>query len=100
MMVGECRLCRKRSELRDSHFIPQAAYKRVRGEGKNPHPLVVQTDKAFQTADQIRAHLLALRHVSVFSPGHKIVLLAKKQEAMMAATYREHLSVVARMRTP
>jgi hypothetical protein len=57
-IVGVCRLCRKQSELRDSHFIPQAAYKRVRGDGKNPHPLVVQTDKAFQTADQIRAHLL------------------------------------------
>jgi hypothetical protein len=56
--VGECCLCRQQSELQDSHFIPQAAYKRVRGEGKNPHPLVVETEKAFQTADQIRAHLL------------------------------------------
>jgi hypothetical protein len=56
--IGRCRLCRNEAELQDSHFIPKAAYKRVRGEGKNPHPLVVQTDKAFQTADQIRAHLL------------------------------------------
>ncbi len=60
-IIGECRLCRENAELRDSHFIPQAAYKRVRGDGKNPHPLVVQADKASQTSDQIRAHLLCCK---------------------------------------
>jgi hypothetical protein len=55
--MGRCRLCRNEAELQDSHFIPQAAYKLVRGEGKNPHPLVVQADKAVQTSAQMRAHM-------------------------------------------
>lgn len=57
-VVGQCRLCLREAELRDSHFIPQAAYKRVRGEGKNPNPIVVQDGKAVQTSAQTRAHLL------------------------------------------
>jgi hypothetical protein len=57
-IVGHCRLCLKQGPLRDSHFIPQAAYKRVRGEGRNTHPLVIQTDGVVQTSVQMRAHLL------------------------------------------
>src|ERR1039458_1416802 len=57
-VVGRCRLCLNPAELQDSHFIPKAAYKLIRGEGKNPHPLVVQTDKVVQTSAQTRAHLL------------------------------------------
>src|ERR1700680_4554463 len=56
-VIGQCRLCLKEGLLQDSHFIPQAAYRLVRGEGKNPHPLVVQTDKAVQTSVQMRAHV-------------------------------------------
>ena len=56
-VIGRCRLCLNEAVLLDSHFIPQAAYRLVRGEGKNPHPLVVQTDKAMQTSVQMRAHL-------------------------------------------
>ena len=57
-IIGQCRLCLNERPLRDSHFIPQAAYKLVRGKGKNPHPLVVSADKALQTSFQTRAHLL------------------------------------------
>src|SRR5690349_11649502 len=53
---GRCRLCLREAQLQDSHYIPQAAYRLVRGEGKNPHPLVVQTDKVLQTSLQMRAH--------------------------------------------
>lgn len=56
--MGKCRLCLNDAELRDSHFIPQAAYKRVRGQGANPHPVVVHGRKVIQTAAQTRAHLL------------------------------------------
>jgi hypothetical protein len=57
-IIGQCRLCLKHGPLKDSHFISQAAYKRVRGKGKNPHPLIIQADKAIQTSDQTRAHVL------------------------------------------
>src|SRR5262245_59722113 len=56
--TGQCRLCFKDGPLRDSHFIPQASYKLVRGKGRNQHPLVLQSNKALQTSDQTRAHLL------------------------------------------
>ena len=56
--MGLCRLCQNDAELRDSHFIPQAAYKRVRGQGVNPHPIVIHGRKVIQTAAQTRAHLL------------------------------------------
>jgi hypothetical protein len=58
LVVGHCRLCGNKRELRDSHFIPQAAYKLVRGNGKDLHPLVVQPDKVVQTSAQTRAHVL------------------------------------------
>ena len=56
--LGHCLLCLNEADLQDSHFIPQAAYKRVRGEGKNPHPIVIQSGRAVQSAAQTRTHLL------------------------------------------
>jgi hypothetical protein len=57
-VTGQCRLCLKQGPLRDSHFIPKAAYRLVRGEGGNPNPFVVRPKKAVQTSGQTRAHLL------------------------------------------
>lgn len=57
-IFGRCRLCFEEAPLQDSHFIPQAAYRLVRGGGRNPHPIVVQTDNAVQTSVQMRKHLL------------------------------------------
>lgn len=57
-VVGWCLLCRNEAELQDSHFIPQGAHKRVRGDRRNPHPIVIQSGKAVQSAAQTRAHLL------------------------------------------
>ena len=64
---GQCRLCGNEAELRDSHFIPQAAYKRVRGQGPNPHPIVIHGRKVIQTAAQTRAHVLCQDCEQLFS---------------------------------
>jgi hypothetical protein len=40
-------LCRKKAELRDSHFISQAAYKRVRGQGKNQQRFATNGENTF-----------------------------------------------------
>jgi hypothetical protein len=58
VVIGQCLLCRNQAELRDSHFIPQAAYKLARGVGKSPHPIVLQVDSVVQTSAQVRAHVL------------------------------------------
>ena len=55
---GQCRLRLKNATLQDSHFIPQAAYKLILGDGKNPNPFVNDGRKAVQTSAQTRAHLL------------------------------------------
>ena len=57
-IVGQCRLCLNVTKLQHSHFISQAAYKRLRGDGKNPHPLLSDGRTVIQTAMQVRAHLL------------------------------------------
>jgi hypothetical protein len=57
-MTGQCRLCHNEAELRDSHFISQAAYRLVRGEGPNLNPVVIRPGKALQTSYQIRGDLL------------------------------------------
>jgi len=57
-IFGQCRLCLKEGPLQDSHFIPKAAYRLVRGEGKNPHPLLAQANSAIRTSAQMRAHAL------------------------------------------
>lgn len=66
-LTGQCRLCLNHAELQDSHFIPQAAYKRVRGQGTNLHPIVIHGRKAVQTSAQTRAHLLCHDCEELFS---------------------------------
>src|SRR5215831_8095374 len=56
--MGQCRLCLQHAKLHDSHFIPQAAYRLIRGQGPNPNPFVNDGRKAVQTSAQTRAHLL------------------------------------------
>jgi hypothetical protein len=55
---GRCRLCLEQKRLHDSHFIPQAAYKLIRGSGRNPNPLHVRPGKAVQTSAQVKDYLL------------------------------------------
>lgn len=56
--MGICRLCLKMKPLMDSHMLSKAAYKRVRGEGRNPHPYFASEDMAIQTSHQITDYLL------------------------------------------
>ena len=54
---GECRLCCVTGELRDSHFIPKAAYKIIK-ESEGESPVVVNAEVSFQTDRQIKDHVL------------------------------------------
>lgn len=51
--VGECRLCLTVTELVDSHFISKSAFKRVRGVGDKPDPIIIQSDGVSQRSHQI-----------------------------------------------
>ncbi len=54
---GKCELCGKPRALRDSHYLPKAAYKRNRaGQLRNPNPIVVVAGKAKQSSNQIKAY--------------------------------------------
>jgi len=49
---GECKLCHATGELRDSHFIPKAAYKIIK-ESQGESPVVVNAEVSLQTDNQI-----------------------------------------------
>ncbi len=58
-MIGMCRLCQTpNSDLQDSHIMPAWAYKRARGDGKNPNPVVISGKRAVQISDQVTEYLL------------------------------------------
>lgn len=75
-MPGTCRLCRNIRELRDSHYLPAGVYRRLRGEVlKNPNPILITPDVAFQTSDQFREPLLCGDCEQLFSrKGERWVL--------------------------
>jgi hypothetical protein len=56
--VGICRLCLRERELMLSHMVSKAAYKRLRGDGKNPNPFIADEDGALQTSEQITGYAL------------------------------------------
>lgn len=53
---GECKLCHATGELRDSHFIPKAAYKIIK-ESEGEAPVVVTADVSIQTDSQMRDYV-------------------------------------------
>jgi hypothetical protein len=58
-MVGQCKLCLKEDNLKESHFIPAGIYRRLRDKNeKNPNPFFISNKKAVQTSKQKWAHLL------------------------------------------
>jgi hypothetical protein len=58
-VIGKCKLCLKEANLKKSHLLPAAIYKRLRNEReKNPNPVLISTNTAVQTSKQIWAHLL------------------------------------------
>lgn len=54
---GECKLCHVTGELRDSHFIPKAAYKIIK-ESEGESPVVVNAEVSLQSDSQMRDHVL------------------------------------------
>jgi hypothetical protein len=60
MPLGRCRLCRQERELRNSHLIPKACYKRLaERDGESGAILVAKKTKtAVRTSKQATAHLL------------------------------------------
>jgi hypothetical protein len=59
MPQGTCRLCRKTSDLQDSHLVPKAFYKLARAAGdKNPNPIVVTPKLQIKTSKQVSDYLL------------------------------------------
>ena len=75
-MPGTCRLCRNIRELRDGHYLPAGVYRRLRGEVlKNPNPVLITLDVAFQTSDQfLRATPLWRLRAIVSRKGERWVL--------------------------
>jgi hypothetical protein len=60
MPEGPCGLCLKTRELQDSHYLPRAFYKRLRGpaEERNPNPVVVTEAGKVATSKQVTDYLL------------------------------------------
>jgi hypothetical protein len=55
MPDGLCKLCKETKELRDSHFLPKAMYKYLRGSAnKNPNPVIVARTVTSATSTQVR----------------------------------------------
>lgn len=57
MPIGTCALCKSIGvEIRNSHLLAAAFYRRVRGSGGNP--VLVTKRSTVETSEQVRAHLL------------------------------------------
>jgi len=54
---GECKLCYATGELRDSHFIPKAAYKIIK-ESEGESPVVVNAEVSLQSDSQMKDYVL------------------------------------------
>jgi hypothetical protein len=54
---GECKLCHTIGELRDSHFIPKAAYKIIK-QSEDESPVVVNAEVGLQTDSQMKDYVL------------------------------------------
>jgi hypothetical protein len=55
MRQGRCELCHALADLRDSHYLPKAGYKKARTAAlKNPNPVVLSNSQARQSSSQVR----------------------------------------------
>ncbi|MDO8588491.1 MAG: hypothetical protein Q7T82_15800 [Armatimonadota bacterium] len=54
---GTCKLCRTYSELRESHFIPKAAYRIIERTAGSP-PVVVKPEITIQKNEQMKDYIL------------------------------------------
>ena len=66
--MGICRLCKKESELRDSHLIPKAAYKCARQDTNDRLARIsIREGSAYYSDEQVKAHLLCTSCEQMFS---------------------------------
>jgi hypothetical protein len=67
---GKCKLCQLDKPLCESHLIPRAFYKRLRGTGTgNTDPYMVTSKGARSTSAQYQDHLLCLECETRFKDG-------------------------------
>jgi hypothetical protein len=86
MQAGECKLCRQRKELCDSHYLPKSVYRSGRAEElKNPNPVVLANGQWKQAADQLRGY--------VFCYDCEQMLNEKGEKWTMANTPHEYEEV-------
>jgi hypothetical protein len=58
-VIGQCRLCLvDGKELQDSHVLSKWTYKRIRGSGLNPNPVLLSNGRAVQTSEQVKERML------------------------------------------
>ena len=58
-MIGECKLCRQITTLRDSHYLSKGIYKRLHDlTERNPNPISISRNAIVQTSKQKTAYLL------------------------------------------
>ncbi len=76
MPEGPCRLCLNARELRDSHFLPKAFYKRLRDPAeKNPNPVLVTENGTIKTSKQVTDFVLCAECEDAFNwNGEKWVI--------------------------
>jgi hypothetical protein len=59
MHIGQCKLCLRKRELRDSHYLPAAILRQLRSKGEqNPNPIFVTKDSTIQTSRPMKEYLL------------------------------------------
>lgn len=68
--IGDCKLCKQNGRLLESHFIPQAAIRLLRGViSKNPNPTVLTPDSMVRSSFQVAGHVLCEKCEDRFSKG-------------------------------
>ena len=57
--IGQCKLCLKTKELRDSHLLPRSLYKTLLAlDAPNPNPIFLTSSRAGQTSKQLTDYVL------------------------------------------
>jgi hypothetical protein len=89
---AKCRLCLNERQLQDSHLLPRAMYKIMRGDGPNPDPLVVTPGSTVVTSRQVKDYLLCLECEDRFSKNGERWVSANCFQADGSFPLRERLA--------
>jgi hypothetical protein len=67
-MLGTCRLCLERRDLKESHLLPAGVHKLLREPAApNPNHILLTPQIAFQTSRPIKDYLLCAHCEDLFS---------------------------------